>query len=92
MILHELAEAILVNKDINKLLYILILMHVTDGLLLHNKELATIVAASSLDPKRAGQASLATRKAIFSKLNFISNIYLLWERFLGKCTMILQQI
>jgi len=66
--LHVLAEAI-VNKDIDKHLHVPISMHVTDDLLQHNKELVKIVAASSLDPKSAGQATSATRYAMFSKLN-----------------------
>ncbi len=66
--LHELSETV-VNKDIDERLHLPISIHVTDGLLQRNKELVKIVAASSLDPKRAGQATSATRYAMFSKLN-----------------------
>jgi len=44
------------------------LKHVTDGVLSHHSSLIKIVAAASLDPKRAWQATEDTRDAVFCKL------------------------
>jgi len=43
--------------------------HVTEGLLMWHSNLAKIVAAASLDPYRAWQATEETRDAMFLKLN-----------------------
>jgi len=66
--LHGFANA-LINKDFDKRECVSISKHVTDGLLLCHKDLVKVVAAASLDPKRARQATGETRDAMFSKLN-----------------------
>jgi len=65
--LHRLADSI-VNKNIDEREHVPISKHVTDGLLKCHKNLVKIVAAASLDPKRARQATVETRNAMFSKL------------------------
>jgi len=42
---------------------------VTEGLLHHYKDLVKVVAAASLDPKRACEATIDIRNALFCKLN-----------------------
>jgi len=66
--LYGFADA-LVNKDVDKRECIWISKHVTDGMLLRHKDLVKVVAAASLDPKRAQQATGETRDTMFSKLN-----------------------
>jgi len=65
--LHRLADSI-VNKNVDDHERVPISKHVTQGLLKHHKKLVKIVAAASLDPKRARQATVETRNAMFSKL------------------------
>jgi len=66
--LHSLADSI-VNKDVDDRERVSISKHVTEGLLKCYKNLVKIVAAASLDPKRARQATVDTRNAVFFKLN-----------------------
>jgi len=66
--LHGLADAV-INKDVDQHQSMPIPKHVTDGLLLHHKKLVKVVAAASLDPKRARQATVEIRDAMFFKLN-----------------------
>jgi len=66
--LHGLADAV-VNKDVDKRQAVPISKHVTDGLLLRHEKLVKVVAAASLDPKRARQATVEIRDAMFFKLN-----------------------
>ena len=72
--LHSFADS-LVNKEVDKREHVPISKHMTDGLLARHKELVKIVAAASLDPKQARQATEETRDAMFLKL--ISYIELL---------------
>ena len=66
--LHGFADA-LVNKDVDERQRIPISKHVTEGLLHRYKDLVKVVAAASLDPKRARQAMVDTRDAMFLKLH-----------------------
>jgi len=59
----------LVNKDVDPREHIPISVHVVEGILNRHSHLVKIVAASSLDPKRARQATEETRDAMFMKLN-----------------------
>ena len=65
--LHSFAES-LVNEGVDPRKHVPISKHVTEGLLSRHKDLVKIVAAASLDPKRARQATVETRDAMFSKL------------------------
>jgi len=83
--LHGFADA-LVNKDVDKRERVSISKHVTDGLLLRHKDLVKVVAAASLDPKWARQATGEMRDAMFSKLNSYIQILngmgeLPWEKY-----------
>jgi len=66
--LHSFADS-LVNENVDECEQVPISRHVTEGLLLRHKELVKVVAAASLDPKRARQATAETRDAMFCKLN-----------------------
>ncbi len=74
--LHGLADVV-INQDVDEHQSMPISKHVTDGLLLCHKKLVKVVAAASLDPKRARQATIETRDKMFFKLN--SYIELLHE-------------
>jgi len=65
---HRIADQ-LVNKNVDQRERVPISKHVTEGLLMRHSNLVKIVAAASLDPKRARQATEETRNAMFSKLN-----------------------
>jgi len=66
----------LVNKDVDPREYVPISKHVTEGILNQHSHLIKIVAAASLDPKRARQATVDTRDAMFSKLSsYIEMLY-----------------
>jgi len=66
--LHKFADE-LINQDVDEHQHVPISKHVTEGLLLHHKELVKVVSVASLDPKRACQATKETRDAMFFKLN-----------------------
>ena len=66
--MHRLADQV-VNKNVDPREHVPISKHVTEGLLMQHSNLVKIVAAASLDPKRARQATEETRNAMFSKLN-----------------------
>jgi len=66
--LHGIAD-VLVNIDVDEHQHIPISKHVAEGLLLCHKDLVKVVAAASLDPKRACQATVGTRDVMFSKHN-----------------------
>jgi len=73
--LHCLADD-LVNQDVDEHEKVSISKHVTEGLLQQHKDLVKVVAAASLDPKRARQATVETRDAMFSKLTaYIELLY-----------------
>jgi len=72
--IHNFADQI-VNKNVDERVRVPISKHVTEGLLTRYSNLVKIVAASSLDPKRARQATEEARDAMFFKLN--SNIKML---------------
>jgi len=59
----------LVNKDVDPREHVPISKHVVEGILNRHSHLVKIVAAASLDPKRARQATEETRDAMFMKLN-----------------------
>jgi len=62
--LHRLADSI-VNKNVDEHECVPISKHITDGLLKCHKNLVKIMAAASLDPKRARQATIETRNYVF---------------------------
>jgi len=66
--LHGFAN-LLINKDVDEHQHIPISKHVTEGLLLHHKQLVNKVAAVLLDPKRVCQATVDTIYVMFLKLN-----------------------
>jgi len=66
--LHSFADSI-VNENVDKREHVSISKHVTEGILTQHKDLIKIVAAASLDTKRAKQATADTRDAVFCKLN-----------------------
>jgi len=66
--LHAFADE-LINQNVDERQRISISKHVTEGLLRRHKDLVKVVAAASLDPKRARQATVDTRDAMFCKLN-----------------------
>jgi len=58
------------QSDVDENQCILISKHVTEGLLCYHKDLVKVVAAVSLDPKRAScQATIDTRDEMFCKIN-----------------------
>jgi len=65
--LHTFADE-LTNQNVDECQRISISKHVTEGMLLHHKDLVKVLAAASRDPKRACQATVDTRDAMFSKL------------------------
>jgi len=66
--MHNFADQ-LVNKDVDPREHVRISKHVVEGILNRHSHLVKIVAAASLDPKRARQATEETRDAMFFKLN-----------------------
>jgi len=66
--LHSLADSI-INKNVEDCEHISISKQVTEGLLKCHKNLVKIVAATSLDPIRARQATMDTINTMFFKLN-----------------------
>ena len=62
--IHNYADQI-INKNVDQRVRVPISKHVTEGLLARHSNLVKIVAASSLDPKRAQQATEETRDAMF---------------------------
>jgi len=62
--MHNFADP-LVNKDVDLHEHVRISKHVMEGILNWHSHLMKIVAAASLDPKRARQATEETRDAIF---------------------------
>jgi len=62
--------------------------HVTEGLLKCHKNLVKIVAATSLDPKRARQATVEARNAMFFRSWLpILRFYMPWVSFHGNHTL-----
>jgi len=62
--IHNFADQI-VNKNVDQCVCMPISKHVPEGLLTRHSTLVKIMAASSLDPKRAQQATEETRDAMF---------------------------
>jgi len=78
--LHVFAD-LLINKDTDECQHIPITKYVTEGLLLHHKDLVRVVEASSLNPKRVCQATVEEEMQCFLNLIPIFNYYLLWVSF-----------
>ncbi len=73
--LHCLADD-LINQDVDECQKVSISKHVTEGLLQQHKDLVKVVAAASLDPKLACQATVKMRDTMFSKLTaYIELLY-----------------
>jgi len=66
--MHNFADQ-LVNKDVDPHEHMPISKHIMEGILNRHSHLVKIVAAASLNPKRAQQATEETRDAMFVKLN-----------------------